>query len=143
MLCDRCKNNEATIHRKVIVNGVGYETHLCSMCAGLDETSPIDIFNDFVNETLAWDEDEDDWVTSFNQLDNTPTFKELSDDEVVDAPKNKDYKLDDSPLTISSQIANLENQLKLAVEVENYEEASKIKEKIEKLKNNGNSSDKK
>jgi protein arginine kinase activator len=35
MLCDKCKKNLATFHKSIIINGKGYETHLCSYCASL------------------------------------------------------------------------------------------------------------
>ena len=33
MLCDKCKKNEATFHKSVMINGKGYETNLCDACA--------------------------------------------------------------------------------------------------------------
>ncbi|QGU96523.1 excinuclease [Clostridium bovifaecis] len=37
MLCESCKQNEATIHITKIVNGVKKEANLCSECAGKSE----------------------------------------------------------------------------------------------------------
>ena len=33
MLCDNCKENEATVHYQQIINGKSSETHLCDKCA--------------------------------------------------------------------------------------------------------------
>ncbi len=33
MLCDACKQNEAVVHRIMIINGVKHEQHLCTQCA--------------------------------------------------------------------------------------------------------------
>ncbi len=33
MLCDRCKQNQATVHSVTIINGVKQEHYLCSECA--------------------------------------------------------------------------------------------------------------
>lgn len=51
MLCDSCKQNEATIHITKIVNGVKKEANLCSSCAGKSEefnlVSDMDIMAPF------------------------------------------------------------------------------------------------
>lgn len=33
MLCDNCKQNEATVHMTRVVNGKKTERHLCNVCA--------------------------------------------------------------------------------------------------------------
>lgn len=33
MLCDSCKQNEAVVHRIVVINGQKHERHLCAQCA--------------------------------------------------------------------------------------------------------------
>lgn len=33
MLCDSCKQNEAVIHRVMVINGQKHERHLCAQCA--------------------------------------------------------------------------------------------------------------
>lgn len=33
MLCDSCKQNEAVVHRIVVINGKKHEQHLCAQCA--------------------------------------------------------------------------------------------------------------
>ena len=33
MLCDKCRQREATVHKQVIINGVAHSEHLCAECA--------------------------------------------------------------------------------------------------------------
>ncbi|HPA78533.1 MAG TPA: UvrB/UvrC motif-containing protein, partial [Kiritimatiellia bacterium] len=46
MLCDRCKENDATVHLTQVVNGVVEKLHLCESCAaeaGFDLQGPVSI----------------------------------------------------------------------------------------------------
>lgn len=33
MLCEKCKQREATVHKEAIINGVAHSEHLCAECA--------------------------------------------------------------------------------------------------------------
>ncbi len=33
MLCEKCRQREATVHKQVIINGVAHSEHLCAECA--------------------------------------------------------------------------------------------------------------
>lgn len=134
MLCDKCKTNEATFHRSVNINGRGYETHLCAECASHMESDPfVNILSDMFDETLEWNEADREFVSNFNALNNFgPTVMPF---DFVPKDKEKDYKLDECVLDKDAQLQTLKNQLKMAVEVENYEEAAKLKKEIDKLKN--------
>lgn len=39
MLCEKCKQREATVHRQVIINGVAHSEHLCAECAAKAQSS--------------------------------------------------------------------------------------------------------
>ncbi len=131
MLCDNCKRNEATFHRSVTINGKGYETHLCSECASHMEGDPfVNILSDMFDETLEWNEADREFVSAFGEdslFDRMQMLENKPD-------KAKDYQLDKCVLSKEDQIQTLENQIKMAVEVENYEEAAKLKKQIDKLK---------
>ena len=49
MLCDKCKQNNATYHSSVNVNGNISETHLCESCA---RENKLFSFNEFLNPTF-------------------------------------------------------------------------------------------
>ncbi len=42
MICDKCKKRQATVHRKIMINGIYAERHLCSECAR-DYDSELDL----------------------------------------------------------------------------------------------------
>ena len=129
MLCDKCKKNVATFHRSVSINGKGYETHLCAECAAHMESDPfVNALTDMFDDSLEWNEKNREFVSVFDTFNKPRQVKELD--------KAKDYKLDESVLSIEQQIEALQNQIKLAVESENYEEAAKLKKEIDKLKGN-------
>ena len=133
MLCDKCKKNVATFHRSVNINGKGFETHLCSKCAaGLEGDPFVTALSDMFDDNMYWDEDEREFVSVFDN----PMLGNIEPDQMPDKPK--DYKLDQDVLDTSGKIEALQNQIKLAVENENYEEAAKLKKEIEKLKQQNN-----
>lgn len=39
MLCEKCKQREATVHKQVVVGGVSHSEHLCSECAAKEGNS--------------------------------------------------------------------------------------------------------
>ncbi len=130
MLCDNCKNNEATFHRSVSINGKGYETHLCSVCASKMESDPfVTALGNMFDTRLEWNEMDREFVSAFDVMQDILPFER----KIVD--KTKDYKLDECVLDVDNQIEALQNQIKLAVEAENYEEAAKLKKEIDKLRN--------
>lgn len=56
MLCDVCKQAEATVHLTQIVNGEKRESHLCEACARSDTEAgwlePVFSFNKFLGGLL-------------------------------------------------------------------------------------------
>lgn len=51
MLCDKCKQHEATVHKQVIINGVAHSEHLCAACAA-KERGAGDPFASFFQNDL-------------------------------------------------------------------------------------------
>ena len=126
MLCDKCKKNVATFHRSVSINGQGYETHLCAECAAHMESDPfVSALTEMFDDRLEWNEADKEFVSVFDPIASSVS---------LDAPKAKDYKLDEVVLDTNSQMEALQNKIKLAVESENYEEAAKLKKELDKLK---------
>ena len=39
MLCEKCKQREATVHKQAIINGVAHSEHLCAECAAKERGS--------------------------------------------------------------------------------------------------------
>ena len=50
MLCEKCKQREATVHRQAIVNGVSHSEHLCSECAAKEGKGWMSDFGSFFND---------------------------------------------------------------------------------------------
>ncbi len=159
MLCDRCKKNEATFHKTVVINGDSFETHLCSDCVDMTDWGDWD----------SWDADfmpVFENFEHFNFLDynekRCPTCKSTFKDflrrgklgckdcydtfemEIRDMLENME-----SPIDIDLGIENvspsklslLQEKLNKAVEEERYEDAGEIKKQIDELKKkeeNGN-----
>ena len=159
MLCDRCKKNVATFHKSVMINGEGYETHLCEECAkDMDLNMDMDIDMDFgfPNDIFYLINDN----FGFNGLyleKNTKkcpkcgstfsdflkrgklgcsecydTFNEEIRDmlENMDNPTDIDLDLTETP----SELTLLENDFNKAIAEERYEDAGKLKQKINELK---------
>ncbi len=154
MLCDNCKTNPATFHKKVVINGSGYEMHLCSACAGLNTLSPFDIFNlpsFFEDDMLIADADAKKCPTCnscFSDFlrrgklgckDCYATFEEEIRDMLENMESPIDFNLDDFLDTDDNeQLNKLEADFKKAIDEERYEDAGKLKEEINKLKNESN-----
>ena len=153
MICDKCKQNVATFHSTVNINGTITETHLCENCA---KENKLFSFNEFLTPNF----------NSCNMFDsyNEPTCEScgysLSDfretgmlgcsncyntfndiimynlkkmqPSLVHVGKKLNEEKDLSET--DRQIKKLEIELKTAVNEENYELASEIKKKIIALK---------
>jgi len=53
MLCENCKNNQATVHVKRVVNGEVKETYLCSHCAEKAGLKTSFSFNDMFKDLFS------------------------------------------------------------------------------------------
>lgn len=153
MLCDKCKKNQATFHKTVVINGESYETHLCDQCVDMTDWG-------------GWDGFDDDFLPNFfepsfslNFLDynekKCPTCKSTFRDflrrgklgckdcydtfemEIRDMLENMESPID-IDLGIDeiepSKLSSLQAKLQKAVEEERYEDAGEIKKQIDKIK---------
>lgn len=55
MLCDKCKQREATVHKQVVINGVAHSEHLCAECAA-KERGGRDPFRSFFENDIFGDQ---------------------------------------------------------------------------------------
>lgn len=153
MLCDKCKKNQATFHKTVVINGDSYETHLCSHCVDLTDWGNWDGFGDDFLPNFF------EPIHPFKFLDynekKCPTCKSTFRDflrrgklgckdcydtfeaeirdmlENMESPIDIDLGIDDA---VSTKLSTLQAQLQKAVEEERYEDAGEIKKQIDKLK---------
>ena len=157
MLCDKCKQNNATYHSSVNVNGIISETHLCESCA---HENKLFSFNEFLNPTFNHFDflSEHKEPTCVNCGFTISDFRETGMLGCAECYKafntiikqnlakiqpglvHVGHKLEDQTVINSTdrEIRKLEIELKKAVEEEDYELASEIKKKIISLKEANN-----
>lgn len=139
MICDICKKNVATIHQIVNINGIQSEKHICSVCAGkigLDFNSYIfknedEFFDSFFGGVNHLDFFSNSLVSKVKVIRKKPV-KQAEQQEVRIKLNGKNVKNLLNKKTTAKQ--NLEAKLKQAIVEERYEDASKIKEKLNSLK---------
>lgn len=162
MNCDRC-GKPSVYHSTLIVNGVSQTTNLCRDCAikeGVFENSHDSLFDDmfdFFTDFLPL-EYEPDIVcpvckTTLRDFNSThklgcPNCYEVFREQISSmlkriAPKtqhkpdtnqpDKKGKSNDKALTKQEKIANLRQEMAIAVKEERYEDAGKLKKQIQKL----------
>ena len=154
MLCDKCKKNVATYHSKTIINGVETNEHLCSECAkkaGVDTSFDFGNFRFFDMFDSPFIEDNDFGLgylpssifDSDNDFyENRYSSKGILDDAMQSIKKGaKEFKEEESK--IDPNLKKLQEELKDAVDKEDYEKAVELKKKIEALKNKDKNNDKK
>lgn len=162
MLCDMCKKNVATIHKTVMINGDGYESHLCSECAskaGEDEfdfahESVFDLMDDFWNFLGGKDEFDNNFLVENEKKcpkcgstfadcvkrgklgceDCYNTFSEEIRDTLENMKASPDLSFDNPA---DNKIASLEEEFNRAIAEERYEDAGELKKKLNELKNKG------
>lgn len=158
MLCDKCKQNNATYHSTVNINGKITETHLCDACAS---NNKLFTFNNFLNPTfdpfVAESYEPTCDVCGYTLSDFKQTgmlgcpncykvFKDVINKNLLSIQPsyvhigkrssfNSDATITDS---VETKIKLLELKLKQAVLEENYELASTLKKEIISLKEGNN-----
>jgi len=156
--CEKC-GAPSVYHSKLIINGVSKDTNLCRDCAikeGVFNNQASNMFDDILSSFssfLGLEEINDivcpvcktnlkEFKTTgklgcvncydvFNQevgnvIKRIAPFEKHKQQEVKDKPKVK-------KLTKEEKIANLREDMKIAVAEERYEDAAKIKKQIAKL----------
>lgn len=162
MNCDRC-GKPSVYHSTLIVNGVSQTTNLCRECAmkeGVFNNQPNSLFDDMFSvfqDFLPFEKVENVVCpvckTSLREFRNTnrlgcPNCYEAFREEINEILKRiapferhkqvaeqikPEKKSTKKTLTKEEKIAELRAEMKLAVSEERYEDAGKLKKKIEKL----------
>ena len=162
MLCQNCGKYEATTHVKRIVNGESAEAHLCSDCAkalgysdvfggfgntfgdllgsffGEPQVSAIssrtircekcgNTFNDIVNSGKIGCAD--CYVTFYDKL--LPSLQRIHGKT---RHEGKNPTIIKTEVTNANPIEELEEQLRIAIEEQNFEKAAQLRDKINELK---------
>lgn len=157
MLCDKCHKNKATIHFTKIVNGKKIEMHLCKDCARENteinaEFSMENFLSDMFGEfTLKESNEEYKCPNCGMTYEQFKRYGKFGCSECVDTFKDKIEPLiqnihghrrhkgkipkQQNPLekVELNEIEILRNELKDAVEKENYEKAAELRDKIKSL----------
>ena len=144
MKCEHCGKNEATFLYKSSVNGHVTQVHLCQDCArAMGYTSslrrsmrPMSLFgdDDFFSRPFSMLEP---FLEGFGTRMLTE-FPEPGQPEAVEAQVPEESaglvdKAQQASLRSQRQRNALEQQLKTAVESENYEEAARIRDQLRSL----------
>ena len=165
MQCQICQKNEATIHLTEISNGARTEMHLCEHCAqeeGIAVKSQISL-NELLGSLLASQPADDEVFAGPKQKSSCPhcgfTLEQFRKEPVLGCPY--DYEVFEKsllPLIEKAQdgkthhcgkipsktpadtkkqmeLMRLRQQLKTAVETEDYETAAELRDKIDEANN--------
>ena len=162
MLCQICEKNDATVHLTEIHDGVRSELHVCELCAqeeGIAAKGQIPL-NELLSGLLSTQPSDNEL---FGRADQTAcpqcgfTLEEFKKTGLLGCPG--DYEVFESSLRpllerahnwhtrhcgkVSSRlpadakkqcaIAALQSRLEAAVKTENYEEAARLRDEVEKL----------
>ncbi len=151
MKCDKCKVNNATYHSTVNINGNITQTHLCEECSKSNKLFSFNnFFTPFQNINNYFEEEENCENCGYTYSDFKENgllgcsncyrvFHNLILDNLQKIQPSlehtgcKPFYIDENSES-ESNIQKLQVQLKQAVNEENYELASKIKQQIIKLK---------
>ena len=162
MKCENCGKNEASYHLRQIINGDCSEKHLCEVCAKGYNYNEMDLVED-----LLWGENvalggglsqivtqsiEEKFVedliqeTLFNDLimpaymttykPKTESILDQAKKSVINGARAKEKNYIDNPKL--KELETLQNEIKQAVENEDYEKALELKKQIDKIKEQGN-----
>lgn len=157
MICQNCKNNEATSHFHSVINGVVREKYLCSEC--LKQYNNSFLKNDFLNLTLGFNDNistdsesrlkctccgstfdkirksgrigcSNCYITFEKQLDNLLLRLGTKNAHVGKRPRNNVIVEDKKTHNSNNIIEDLKKKLKVAIENENYEQAAVLRDEI-------------
>ena len=136
MKCDRCGKNDATFYYKSNINGRVTETHLCQDCARqMGYAEPM------ASRMGGWFDD--DWFSRPFSLFE-PLFGGLGSRMLTEFPEPGEPRQTEEKSGLvdkaqqdalrSERLRNaLQEQLKSAVESENYEEAARLRDELRVL----------
>lgn len=161
MLCDRCKQREATVHIVKIMNGQRKDIHLCSVCAQeqgrLDSYTSTNVFDDDFFRKMVYPDfsggQEGEELkcprcgmtyTEFNRTGKLgcPECYQVFHEEIVPLMRRihghskHDGKVPDrgnGVFRTANQIKRLRQHLQKLIREENYEEAATVRDEIRAL----------
>ena len=150
MLCDSCKQNEAVIHRIVVINGKKHEQHLCAQCAEAagSVSFKLPTFAELMNISFKGAPEEETacecgvTLARFREtgLLGCPkcydTFREELTPVIERSQGGRRQHLGTRPaFTAASQseLEKLREELHAAVETEDYEQAARLRDQIRAL----------
>lgn len=167
MLCDNCLKNNATVHMTTFVNGQVKTVHLCGQCAAKKKTAvvmPWFSFNDFMSAFYDEEEQTPDYKCSMcgttlesfkkdGKLGCVNCYKVFEDSilpvikgihmNMTHTGKRPGERVEMEPGKDSHEDVQqtrkemLKAQLRQAVEVENFEEAARLRDEIALLEKEG------
>ncbi|HPG00913.1 MAG TPA: UvrB/UvrC motif-containing protein [Kiritimatiellia bacterium] len=156
MLCESCHDKEATVHLTQVVDGSVEKIHLCEECAnksGFDLHGPVSISDILVGMGGALDQPGAErscprchlrradfkktgrlgcpvcYETFTAELMPLVKAMHRSEQHMGKVPSREDVRV-----RMSAEIASLQKELDDAVAAENYEEAAKLRDRIQKAR---------
>ena len=130
MLCERCGKHEANVHITKNINGKVTEMNLCSECANRSgEMISFDgMFRDFFSSIMPARARRFDYRQPYllNEYAGCEDCLEDREAQPADAQEKKEETKED-------KIAELRQQIQLAVMNEEYEKAAELRDKIKAL----------
>lgn len=159
MLCDRCKENEASVHLTQVVNGVVEKLHLCESCAaeaGFDLQGPVSITDILLGLGGAKPQEQAEPVvekicpqchltlSEFKKRGRLGCARcyEIFRDELaplLKAVHRSDHHTGKIPsqhrgrVKHAQEITDLQRELEEAIAREDYEKAAKLRDRIRKI----------
>lgn len=155
MLCDKCKQREANIHIQQSINGVTTERNLCSECAskepGLMNAFSVDGFFGDLFETSLLKRGSGRLGNMFDitglsgGIPAAPRDRKSLEFEDVGGPSASGIELPEIKINRenttakqpTSRVQDLKEQLKAAIEAENFEKAAELRDRIKQNKEKG------
>jgi protein arginine kinase activator len=162
-LCDQCKKNPASVHVEEILNNVKYEYNLCAKCAqGFNTDHSFDhFFKNFLEAMFAFQAEPSAGSDLFNageaacqtcgltysQFTQTSRFgcadcydsfrpqieTVLKNIQGSNRHEGKYPNKNSSALFLQKQLAEMKTALKKAIEVEDFEQAAILRDKIKEI----------
>ncbi|MEL7648247.1 MAG: UvrB/UvrC motif-containing protein [Sedimentibacter sp.] len=161
MLCDECGKNEAKVHVTQIINGKKSENHLCEECAKKNQAilnsnfSMENLFSAMLNNAFSTTAyipvkgcdicgmtyEEFKKTGKFGCSHCIGTFKPklmpvVKSIQGYDVHRGKIPKRAGGTYKVQKDIERLRNELKTAIEQEEYERAANLRDEIRGLENN-------
>ncbi len=154
MLCDSCKQNEAVVHRIVVINGQKNERHLCAKCAEAAGSVAFKLpsFAELMNVSFKSAEKEEEaacecgmTLSRFREggLLGCPkcyeTFREELMPVIERSQGGRRQHMGARPVMGAPALTELEKrreELRAAIEQEDYEQAARLRDAIRALEAN-------